>query len=365
MNYGTNSPLWGKAVIFNGAGLPFELIERQVPALKSGEILVKNLYTTLCGSDIHTFSGRRTEPAQVVLGHEIVGEVLWIDAQHPGKDFRGSELKVGDRVTWSIFSVPAGIVPPRADMPQKSGHLFKYGHAPSIGNDVFNGGLADYCVVRANTAVIKISPLIPLKVAATISCGHATVMGALRMAGIVAGKKVLVFGAGLLGLSCVAMCKEAGAAWTGLIDHDPGRLQWGKKFGSDETYIFTGNAPTVAWPEADIVFDMTGNPQAMEAGVSALAIGGTAVWIGAVFPAAPVQVDAQQIVRKLLQIRGLHNYNYDDFVNATSFIENNYQKYPFTDLVEKEYPMYKIDDAFKFASESNPVRVGVLIGNEN
>jgi putative phosphonate catabolism associated alcohol dehydrogenase len=363
-NKQTNFPQ-GKAAVFNGAGLPFEFIDRQVPFIKPGEILVKNLYTTLCGSDIHTYCGRRIEPAQVVLGHEIVGEILWIDPAHTGKDFNGNLVKVGDRITWSIFSVPADVTAPRVDMPQKSDQLFKYGHALAIGDDVFNGGLADYCVLHANTAMLKISTEIPIPVAATISCAHATVTGALRVAGDLSGKKVLIFGAGLLGLSCVAMCKEAGASWIGLIDNDESRLHWGQKFAADDSYAFPAadNLDTLPWPEADFVFDMTGNPLAMKVGLDSLALGGIAIWIGAVFPEKPVPVDAQKVVRKLLQIRGLHNYNYEDFVNATAFIENNYLKYPFEALIEKEYPLDEVAEAFTFATASKPVRVGIKISD--
>ena len=196
---------------------------------------------------------------------------------------------------------------------------------------------------------------------ATISCAHATVMGALRIAGNIAGKSVIIFGAGLLGLSCVAMCKEAGATNIALIDNDESRLKWNAKFGGDATYLSGSATDRLPWPEADIVFDMTGSPQAMKTGIDSLALGGIAVWIGAVFPADAVQVDAQKIVRKVLQIRGLHNYNYDDFVNATVFIEDNYKKYPFEELIEKEYDLDQVEEAFAYAYESKPVRVGVKI----
>ncbi|MEO5888837.1 MAG: zinc-binding dehydrogenase [Ferruginibacter sp.] len=351
----------GKAAVFNGYGLPFEFIERQVPFIKAGEILVKNLYTTLCGSDLHTFCGRRLEPPQVVLGHEIIGEILWIDPAHAHKDLRGETIAAGDRITWSIFSVPEAVTPPRPDMPQKSERLFKYGHALATGDDVFNGGLADYCVLLSNTAFIKISLDIPIKVAATISCAHSTVAGALRVAGEITGKRVMVFGSGLLGLSCVAMCKEAGASWVGLADNDNQRLQWGDKFEADAVFQSGRDATAQRMPEVDIVFDMTGNPQAMKTGMDSLAVGGIAVWIGAVFTGEPVQVDAQMVVRKLLQIRGLHNYNYSDFLIATLFIENNYQKYPFEDLVEMEYSLDQVETAFEYARDHKPVRVGIRL----
>jgi putative phosphonate catabolism associated alcohol dehydrogenase len=353
----------GKAAVFNGPGRPFKMITGEVPAIGKDEILVKNLYTTICGSDVHTYCGHRKEPDEVVLGHEIVGHVLWFDPETPLKDFEGNEVEIGDRIVWSIFAVPPGVESPRPDMPQKSDRLFKYGHNLAKDNDVFNGGLADYCILRPNTAFIKISANIPVKVAATISCAHATVAGSLRIAGDIKGKRVMIFGAGLLGLSCCAMCKETGAEWIGLIDNDNSRLQWGTKFGADETYLLSGNTgdDTTSFPEADIVFDMTGSPDAMRAGIDLLALGGTAVWIGAVFPAKPVQIDAEQIVRKLLKITGLHNYNYQDFVNATSFVANNYHKYPFEALVEIEFELDDVENAFRSASKDRPVRVGVKI----
>jgi putative phosphonate catabolism associated alcohol dehydrogenase len=355
----------GRAAIFKGHGQPFEHIIRDVSPVKPGEILVRNLYTTLCGSDIHTYCGRRLEPAQVVLGHEIVGEIVWIDPAHSGKDLRGVSLKAGDRITWSIFAVQPKTPAPRADIPQKSAHLFKYGHAFAKGNEVFNGGLADYCLLLPHTAIIKISEQIPLKVAATINCAHATVSGALRVAGDLSGKKILIFGMGLLGISCVAMCKEAGASWIGVVDKEPDRMAWSKEFGGNDAFALPESDHGLPWPFADVVFDMTGDPRAMEMGLDSLEVGGVAVWIGAVYPANAVHVDAEKIVRKVAQIRGLHNYNYEDFLNATIFIESNYKKYPFEDLIEKEYSLSEIQIAFEFANAHKPVRVGIPLQEDN
>jgi hypothetical protein len=67
------------------------------------------------------------------------------------------------------------------------------------------------------------------------------------------------------------------------------------------------------------------------------------------------------IVRKVIQIRGLHNYNYQDFLGATEFIENFYARYPFEALVEKEFSLEQIQDAFEFANEHKPVRVGIFL----
>ncbi|WCT14835.1 zinc-binding dehydrogenase [Mucilaginibacter jinjuensis] len=351
----------GKAAIFSAPGSPFKLINGEVPALSEGEILVKNLYTTICGSDVHTYCGHRKEPDNVVLGHEIVGDILWHHPSAQIKDLNGNSTNTGDRIVWSIFAAPPTSVPPHPDMPQKSAGLFKYGHAPAAGNDIFNGGLADYCILKSNTAFLKISKDIPLKVAATISCAHSTVAGALRIAGEIKDKRIIIFGAGLLGLSCSAMCREAGAKNVVLVDTDESRLKWHNSFGADEGMLFADIQSGTKQTEGDIIFDITGHPEAMKTGIDCLCLGGYAIWIGAVFPANAVQVDAEKIVRKLLTIRGLHNYNYQDFIAATSFVERFYQQYPFEQLVEKEFTLDDVEEAFGFAANQKPVRAGVKI----
>jgi alcohol dehydrogenase len=354
----------GKAVIFKGYGQPFEMLNKKVPQLQEGEILVKTLYTTICGSDIHTYCGRRSEPSPVVLGHEIVGEIIEIEAKHQGTDQRGHKIAPGDRVVWSIFAAPRKSIPPRPDMPQKSENLFKYGHVLAHEQDVFNGGLAEYCILKDNTAIIKISDDMPLKVAATISCAHATVMGALRIAELIRMRRVLIFGAGLLGITCIAMCREAGACWIGIVDREQDRLKWSIAFGADESFAISEENYTKKnqWPPVDLVFDMTGNPDIMRLGLETLQVGGIAVWIGAVYKEQPVKVDGQLVVRNIIQIRGLHNYNYVDFLNAARFMEMHWRKYPYEQLIEGEFPLHAVDAAFEFADNVKPVRVGIKMG---
>lgn len=65
-----------------------------LPELQKGEILVKNKYTTLCGSDLHTFTGRRKEPSPIVLGHEIVGEIMELANNESLYDLNGNILKL-------------------------------------------------------------------------------------------------------------------------------------------------------------------------------------------------------------------------------------------------------------------------------
>jgi len=359
----------GTITVFSGAGLPLEIQNHLLPPLKPGEILIKNKYTTLCGSDIHTYCGIRQETTPTVLGHEIVGELVDIHPEHPGVDDNGHPLAKGDILTWSIFSSDPASLFSLEGIPQKGNHLFKYGHAKVTEQDPFHGGLSEYCILKKNTGILKIPADIPLPIAATLNCAIATVAASIRLAGNLEGKNVLIFGMGLLGINCVAMCKEAGAAWIGAADISESRLNHAAGFGATELINIQENTAQITSTlqekfvkkGVDVVFDMSGSPKAMEMGMDVLGIGGCAVWIGAVFKNRKIQLDAERIIRNLHTIKGIHNYNFEDFRYALDFLKDNFKKYPFDTIVEKEFDLKDAEQAFKYAVEHKPLRVGIKI----
>ena len=189
-----------RAAIFHGANHPFTLESIVLPPLREGEILVRNEYTTLCRSDLNTFCGKRTEKTPTILGHEIVGVIEEFGPNAPAIDCRGHVLREGDRITWAIYASDPNSAMAMAGIPQKAPGLFKYGHEKILPDSHLHGGLADHCILRRHTPVIRISAAIPLPVLALINCSVATVAGALRLAGSVAGRDVLITGAGMLGV---------------------------------------------------------------------------------------------------------------------------------------------------------------------
>src|SRR3546814_892776 len=154
----------GKISVFSGKGAPLEMQSREVPPLQRGEVLVRNLYTTLCGSALHTFCGLRQEKTPTVLGHEIVGRVEAFGEGHPGRYHKGDPLQPGDIVSWSVFAADPESGMAAAGMPQKGEGLFKYGHAQVNGSEAFHGGLGEYCILKPYTAILKIPGRITLPV---------------------------------------------------------------------------------------------------------------------------------------------------------------------------------------------------------
>lgn len=357
----------GKILIFDGAEKPLRQADYQLPDLQPGEILIKNTYTTLCGSDLHTFCGKRTEKTPTVLGHEIVGKIANFASNHNQKDFNGNDLQIGDAVTWAVFAATPQSEWLDRKMPQKSEGLFKYGHAQVEGNNIFHGGLGDYTILKPFTAVFKLPVELPIPIAATINCAVATVAGAMRLAGNVKGKNVLITGLGLLGNIAVAMCKTAGAKSVITVDIDAERLAQSKHFGATETYQLIADIDLktkLSSHKVDIAFEMSGAPEAAELGLDCLTIGGIAIWIGAVFKTRAIQVDAEQVIRKLISIKGLHNYNFEDLQEALKFMTTHHRSFPFDEVVEKEFPLSEATKAFEYALNHKPLRVGVYIDEQ-
>lgn len=359
-----------RVAIFHGRDKPFTCETVALPPLRPGEVLVRNEYTTLCRSDLNTFCGKRTEKTPTILGHEIVGRIAAFGPNAPAKDCRGAALRVGDLVTWAIYASDPTSPLARQGMPQKGEGLFKYGHEQISPTQHLHGGLAEYCVLRQHTPIIRVNPAIPLSVLALINCAVATVAGSLRLAGEIKDCNVIVAGAGMLGIFGCAMARVAGAKHVITVDIDDARLATAKGFGADLTVNLRPQSPPLNTQLAallpdesmTVALDYSGVPDTMEALLASLGIGGTLVLVGAVHPQRPLQINAELVVRNLHTIKGLHNYNEQDLVAAVNFIEQHHARFPFAGLVHDEFDLDSVNEAFAYALTSGAHRVGVRTG---
>ena len=347
------------AMVFEGAQRPFVCHRIGLPPLDSGEVLVQVDYATICSSDLHTYYGRRHGPMPCILGHEIVGSVVALGSGGVNAH-SGTPLRVGDAVTWAVYAYdPEGEMAKRG-LPQKSAGLFKYGHQAFDGDRALSGGFATHCHLKRGTPIFRLPPSLHLVEAAPLNCTHATIAGALRLAGALTGKNVLVIGAGMLGLSACAMTREAGARRVWAMDTDAERRRAAPDFGADTSLL-----PTVAADRlqgaggVDVVIETSGAPPAMERGLELLNTGGIAVWVGAVYAQRNLALNAEAVVRKVLTIRGLHNYTPEDLASAIRFLTAHRHRYPFRRLVGPQFSLTDLDRAFEAAAARSCYRVGV------
>lgn len=349
--------------VFSQANTPLVKAIQPIPPLADGEILVNICYTTLCGSDLHTYCGLRNEPCPTILGHEIVGTIAEISPTHNGLDALGNQLHIGDLISWTVFSSDPNNANYQSETPQKNENLYKYGHRQITERDNLHGGLATHLILRPHTCIRILPKDISLGVAATINCAVSTAAGALRLADVITGKNVHVTGMGLLGLVSIAMCKELGANNIIATDINPARLEIAKSFGATHTVNLrnTESMNLLQGIPIDRFIDMSGSPEAMELGIETLALHGNAILVGAVFNQRPTGIDAEKVIRKMLTIKGLHNYNYSDFSTAVDFMIDNWQKYPFESLIEREFHLEDVNAAIEYAIAVKPIRAGLYI----
>lgn len=363
-------PKTGLAAVFEGPGVPMRMAQLELPvALPPGAALCRILLSTICGSDLHTVLGRRTEPTPSILGHESVGEIVAVGEGAHYWD--GAPLQIGGRVSWSIMA-SCGTCPNCArGIPQKCARLLKYGHAALGVWPGLTGGYAEYIYLFPGTAIFPAPPTLPDAVVAPANCALATVVcGVEAIGGIRPGERVLILGAGLLGTYLAALAAEAGAAAVLVADTNPVRLDAVRRFGATDTFAIGSDQEAAArWARercagegADVAFEVCGAPSAAAAAMAALRIGGRLLVAGLVTPGSTFTVDGNELTRKLLTLRGIHNYHPRHLGEALAFLAKTAGKYPYEDLVSPTVPLAEIAHALERAETNPAARVGVRCG---
>jgi putative phosphonate catabolism associated alcohol dehydrogenase len=344
--------------LFHGPGKPFELRESALPdTLRSGEVLIEISLATICGSDLHTFEGRRSAPTPCVLGHEAVGRVI--------ESTRAGVLP-GQRVTWSLAD-SCGVCPACVEfqLPQKCRALFKYGHATFGNGSRFNGGYASHIVLRRGTAIFEVPEGLSDAMVAPANCALATIVSVLAELPRPC-RTVLVQGGGLLGVYACAMLRRRGVERVFCGDISEHRLALVPEFGGEPLRVDSRNWPKsmetlrAASPEGvDLVVEVAGSADAVTQGMQVLRPGGHYVWAGMVHPETALRLTGEEVVKKCLQIRGVHNYAPPDLARALQFLAETRDQFPYEKLVSPPLPLEQLDAAIALSQRREWLRVSV------
>ena len=358
-----------RAAVFFEPGKPLSIESFDVPeVIEPGAALCRIRVSTICGSDLHTIFGRRQEPTPLILGHESIGEVVAL-GDGLAQDGFGDPLRVGDRVSWSIMASCGTCYYCRHRLPQKCVSLRKYGHTCSEEPPHLTGGYAEIIYLLPGTAIFRVPKRVSDAVAAPANCALSTVINALETIGLDRGENVLIQGAGLLGLNLVALCKEAGAAKVLVTDVSPQRLEMAANFGADQCWN-VARADADQTHEAilgltgghgvDLALEVCGSAQAVGQGVRALRIGGRYLIAGLVSPGSDLGLDGNQLTRKCLTLKGIHNYRPEHLGKALRFLEEHAGHYPYAELVGMTFSLDQINQAVEAAASAKFIRVGVM-----
>lgn len=248
--------------------LDLAILERPAPSPRAGEVLVRIRRIGLCGTDYHIFCGRHPYLAYPrVMGHELAGDVL----EAPP----GSPLRIGQTVAINPYLACETCVACRKGKPNACAKIQVLGvHA--------DGGMCELIAVPER-AIVDASGL-TLDQAAMVEF-LAIGAHAVSRAHLAADDRVLVAGAGPIGVAVGLFARLGGAAVT-LVDTRAARLHYARdRLGFDDV-IDAGPDMVSALSENtdaemfDAVFDATGSINAMCESLEYVGHGGTLVLVG-------------------------------------------------------------------------------------
>ncbi|WP_170783170.1 L-idonate 5-dehydrogenase [Ruegeria lacuscaerulensis] len=288
---------------------------REVPEPGSGQVRIKMAAGGICGSDLHYYNHggfgtvRLREP--MILGHEVSGHV---EALGEGVD----GLAVGDLVAVSP-SRPCGKCQYCAEgLRNHCENMRFYGSAmpfPHIQGAFREVLVADasQCVRATGLTAGEAAMAEPLSV----------VLHGTRRAGEILGKRVLITGSGPIGTLAVLAARAAGATEIVVTDLEDNALGFASRVGADRVINVAHDSDALAAYQAgkgtfDILYECSGSPQALAAGIAALRPRGIVLQLGL---GGDMTIPMQMLTAKELDLRGSFRFH-EEFPTAIALMQN-------------------------------------------
>lgn len=319
-----------------------------VPAVEKGQVLVKIHIVGICGSDIHVYHGKHPfTKYPVTQGHEVSGT---IEALGEGVE----NFTLGQKVT----------IEPQVFC----GHCYPCTHGKynlctelKVMGFQTTGAASEFFAVDAS----KVTPLpeaLSFEEGAMIEPLSVAVHG-IRRAGDVAGKKIVVLGAGPIGNLVAQVAKGLGAEEVMITDVSDYRLSLAKSCGADyavntakedfETALIKNLGPD----RADIIYDCAGNNTTINQAIRCARKGSTLILI-AVF-ADMANVDLAVLNDHELDLNTSMMYRHEDYLTAIELVRDG--KVHLRPLMSKVFPFGEYKKAYEYIDTNRESTVKVLI----
>ncbi|HWD06601.1 MAG TPA: zinc-dependent alcohol dehydrogenase family protein [Amycolatopsis sp.] len=322
---------------------PGEIRVGDVPDPKPGErqVVVKVGACGICGTDLHIADGHfPPTPYPIVPGHEFAGEIVELGADVP------AEWKVGDRVAVDP-SIYCGYC-----TQCRSGHGNLCANWNATG-DTVNGAFAEYVAVPADTCH-KMPDSLTWEQGALVEPVSCAVHGVRRI-GVEAGERLLVVGAGTMGLIMQQLLQRAGAHVT-VVDRNADRLPRATELGAAAV---AGDVSVLDGESYDAAVDCTGAAPAIESAFDALRRGGRLLVFGVAPAEARVSLSPFRIYNDEITVVGsmavLNSYGRALDLVAGGFIDTEA-------LITDTLPLEQYPEALAKMRSGSGLKIQVLPG---
>ena len=327
------------------------------PPVGDGQVKVRFGAGGICGSDLSYYGKGRVGDFAVMqplcLGHEVSGEVVEVGAGV-------TRVKKGDRVAINP-NQPCRIC--RTCVAGK-GHLcLKMNFYGSAAVFPHIQGVFREVIVASEAQCFPVPQSCDFRTAAMAE-PLAVALHAVRRAGSLVGKSVLVTGVGPIGSLCVLAARRAGAARIVVTDVADGALKRAEALGIDDA-VNAVSAPerVEAWyankGSFDVTFECSGNAAAMTTAIQATASGGCVVQVGMIAgPTADIPVN--RFVSREVDLLGAFRFDSEYGAAVRELATGGIDVSP---LLTHTFKMTAANDAFAVAADrSQSMKVHLVFG---
>jgi len=292
-----------RAAVFHKPGKPLTIEEVDDPTPKSGQVVIAVRRCGICGTDLHaTEEHDGLLVPGTVMGHEFAGEIVEVGANCP------SDWKPGRKVT-GLPSHSCGEC-----LPCKTGKPLQCANNTIVGLQRA-GGFAEYMTLDTHNSVL-LPDSIDWVEGALIE-PLAVGLHAVNMSKDIRGKRVLILGAGPVGLAVSFWCRFMGAFHITVTEPETLRRESATQFGADVS--LSAGIPAEVMPEIvraaggppDVVFECMGVPGMIAEAVEYSSQNGEIIVVG--FCARPDSLVPAAAMMKELVIRFVVAYDKADF----------------------------------------------------
>ncbi len=325
-----------------------EVVNKEDIESHGNNVVVKVLKAGICGSDIHNWDNGA--PVGLVMGHEFCGKVI-----DPGDR---TDLKVGDRVTALPISPCGNCEACKSGNPQYCSTTWNN----AIGLSLTNPGAFSEKTFARSDMVIKVPDTVTDSEAAMVEPTAVSLHG-VNLANIEKGDKVLVIGAGIIGMGSAMLAKLFGASYVAVSETNLKRGEKAVSLGVADKYYnaldpeFLNQVMTETQGGFDKVIECCGNGPAVSSAIMSVKPGGTVVLLGV--STQPITTPLVMGVMKELTLKGGIAYTKEEFVDTLKLIED--KKIDVLKFVDDVVSLDEIQKSFERLTSGNDDAIKILI----